>query len=397
MDDQPPTRFPALRPRPLLMAAALLSVWQLWLLARFYRLFIYDEPAGRIWGVADDVYISAAFGRTLVAGQGFLWYPGAPHVEGVTNPLWCMWIGALHWLPGVADANIGLCIVISNAVLLSLFALLFCGSLWHTPIAPPAPAERSASLMAALPVVLCLPCLSLPYWSAEGFEVTLIACLAFAMLWLSSLPETTCRTLAISALLGAGMVTRMDFVWVAIPAGLVQLTRPAPRARRWTLLAVPALVTTGAALLVRHSYFGDWFPNTYYLKATGWPLAQRWHADLQQNASLLQAAAAVWLPLLLPAVRRQLRGRASAVVGSWLAFTVTVLYSTQLGGDSWKLRMGYDRHTVVGGVLLFWGLAALVASCSARWYWRGCLLLWALALAAWPTLRAPRIASELRD
>ncbi len=55
------------------------------------------------------------------------------------------------------------------------------------------------------------------------------------------------------------------------------------------------------------------------------------------------------------------------------------------------------RHTVVGGVLLLWGLAALVASCSARWYWRSGLLLWAVGLAAWPALRAPRIAAELRD
>ncbi|HEX4352575.1 MAG TPA: hypothetical protein VHZ95_06670, partial [Polyangiales bacterium] len=73
--------------RRWLQASLLLALIQLWALARFYRRFIYDEASGRVFGLADDMYISACFGRSLFAGSGFIWYPGAPRVEGISNPL----------------------------------------------------------------------------------------------------------------------------------------------------------------------------------------------------------------------------------------------------------------------------------------------------------------------
>ena len=74
----------------------------------------------------------------------------------------------------------------------------------------------------------------------------------------------------------AGVVTRTDFVVVAFAAlawAAVAVRRELGR------VALPLL--GGAALAVvgtvsfRLSYYGDPLPNTYYLKLTGVPVAQR--------------------------------------------------------------------------------------------------------------------------
>ena len=44
----------------------------------------------------DDAMISMSYGRTMADGFGLVWFPGAPRVEGITNPLWTFLMADVH-------------------------------------------------------------------------------------------------------------------------------------------------------------------------------------------------------------------------------------------------------------------------------------------------------------
>jgi hypothetical protein len=85
--------------------------------------------------------------------------------------------------------------------------------------------------------------------------------------------------------------------------------------------------------LWRHHFYGEWLPNTYYLKATGWPLANRLVAGVRQG---FWTAAAFGFPFLL-GLMTLLRPKRwhLLVLGS---FAICVAYQVYIGGDAWPLN-----------------------------------------------------------
>lgn len=368
-----------------LLLAIPCCVWLL-SLVRFYRRFIYEEPNGTVWAIADDMYISACFGRSLFSGTGFLWYEGAPKVEGISNPLWAAVIGALHKLPGFSEDRLGLYVIGLNALFLICVVLLFARTA-RSALRVGQRVPRGSALIVSLAAILLLPwCWSLSYWSAEGFEVALLCLITYAGLSLALLPRTAASCLALGLVLAMGFATRMDFALLASAVVLVALShrRGSRMLLLWTALFSIALI--GALLAWRHDYYGDWLPNTYYLKTTGWRLSSRLQRGLRQNQALLLTAWLAYLPLLLPAVRRNLGARLPCVAAGLCAFGLAVLYSCYVGGDAWSLFAGYDRHTAAAAVLLCWSLCLLIAAAARTWHMRALCSVWCLLLVAAPVL-----------
>ena len=77
----------------------------------------YTTPFGNTWGVADDVYITADFARTLAHGGGPVWYEGAPRVEGFSSPLWVLVLSVLHLNPAFSEDALGLHVLAVNLVI----------------------------------------------------------------------------------------------------------------------------------------------------------------------------------------------------------------------------------------------------------------------------------------
>jgi arabinofuranosyltransferase len=377
-----------------IVVLAVPAVLWVWAMARFYRRFVYHDAQGTVWGLADDVYISACFGRSLVSGDGFVWYAGAPRVEGISNPLWSVVIGALHKLPGFTEDRLGLFVICLNGVVLAAIVLVFARATIE------AMEERSKSvpvrLWACAGATVFLPCsLALSYWSAEGFEVAFLALVTFVAILCALRPRTRTTCMVLGLLMLAGIATRMDFVVLAAPV-LVVATAHSRGSRvllAWT--AVVAVLGILLLFLARRSYYGDWLPNTYYLKTTGWKLSARLQRGLDQNRRLLILAVVAWLPLLLPIVRRSLGNALPYAAAGWLAFGATVAYSTYVGGDAWRLFAGYDRHTVVGGVLLAWGNSVLFGA-ARQASTRFAFAVWGVVLGASATL-AQDGSKQLQD
>ena len=354
-------------------------------LVRFYRRFIYSDASGTLWGLSDDMYISACFGRSLFSGAGFVWYEGAPKVEGISNPLWSVVLGALHRLPGFSEERLGLFVLSINALLLAALVILFARTAQRALGLRGGGMSRATLYALSFATVLLLPwCWGLAYWSAEGFEVALLAVLTFVGFNLALMPRTVWRCLLLGLVLVLGFATRMDFVILATAVLAVALGHNHGSRRQLLWTAAVGLLLAAALLVLRHEYYGDYLPNTYYLKTTGWRLASRLHRGLRQNHALLLSGGLAFWPLIIPAVRHNLGGTLPAVVSGLLGFGLAVLYSSYVGGDAWSLFAGYDRHTAAAAVLLCWSFALLISGAARTWYMRSLCSLWCLLLLAAP-------------
>jgi hypothetical protein len=345
----------------------------------------------RVWAVSDDIYISACYARSLAEGFGPVWYPGAPRVEGITNPLWTALLALAHALPFFREGQLGLYVFGLNAVLLvALGGLLW--SVWRK-LAPEEP--RSSQDLAALALLLPLP--SLVYWMAGGFEVGLVAVLGLAGLRLALAEAPSSRAVAaIGFFAGLAFWTRMDGV-LYVAAAYILL---ASNRRCWNGRSIAGAVAIPVAMMAalffaRRFYYGEWLPNTYELKIAGWPVAERWAAGARQNAAILRLLPLLLIPPLIAGMLPVWRGAMRPYVAGALTFALVVLYSTHNGGDAWSTRFGYDRFAAAGTPFLATALAALVAQTPRRPGALATALVGALILALAPVLGDGRLKDDL--
>ena len=68
-----------------------------WIAVAAVLVFLAQASLSWSW-VIDDAGISLAYSRTLAAGEGLRAQPGAPPVEGFSNPLWVLGFALLYGL-----------------------------------------------------------------------------------------------------------------------------------------------------------------------------------------------------------------------------------------------------------------------------------------------------------
>ena len=210
--------------------------------------------------------------------------------------------------------------------------------------------------------LLLLCCISLHHWTAGGFETGLTALLPLAAFALVGGPESKRRATGIGLLLGAAFWSRMDSTLLCWPLLFLMWIEPRWRPH-WLRTAGLWLVAALLLFVARRAYFGEWLPNTYYLKATGWALQARLPQGYFQNKPALLCLLIGVIPLTLLLIRSVPR-RKSEILALLVAHAGTLFYSTWLGGDfSWE-RFGYDRFTGTSSLFLACALTRLVAETS---------------------------------
>jgi len=315
----------------------------------------------RWFPLADDQMVSMRYAKHLAEGRGLTWnaipVPDdvAGPVEGFSNPLWTGVMALVH-LTGLPAPLLGL--VVKLLALLCLAANLGVVRHLARAVAPGRPvAEWAAVALTALSAPLL-------YWAVMGFEVALLVLLVDLALqgvvrWR---PEDGWRGLvAPSAWLALAVWVRLDAaVVVAVVAAYVSW-----RARdQEVLLGLVPLLVVGASLglqtVARVACFGEWLPNTYTLKMTGYP------ALLRMASGAIWLGLAAWGPGLLvelPALGLAAwRGdaRVRLLVGLVAA---QAAYSVWVGGDAWEENALANRFVSVGlpafAVVIGWALARL--------------------------------------
>jgi hypothetical protein len=236
---------------------------------------------------------------------------------------------------------------------------------------------------------------ALCYWAAEGFEVVLVGVLSLAGFRIASARPLTRRgAAAFGILFGVAVLTRMDAViyWVGSILLVVYKARR-QRVLGWLALSAALAGTLIAGHLIwRYAYYGEWLPNTYFLKATNWALSDRLEMGLGRDKTLFPAAVLACGLLAIPGLRRALSGRCLVVGACFATFALSVVYSVQNGGDTWRLIAGHDRYTVIGSLFLMLGLAIIVTSAQLGRAW---LVITAIACALLATDPATRPATAV--
>ena len=317
--------------------------------AAFFGVFVFRARAV-VDGVTyfplfDDAMVSMRYARNLASGDGLVWNPGEVPVEGFTNPLWTLWMALLH-LTGVPEAKVGLLVALTSAALLLVQLALVRRVAHETAESSPAAADAAVILVA-----LFYP---MAFWSLRGMEVGALSCAVVgATLLALRLREewTPRRALALAALLGAIPLIRMDG---ALPAAIVAAFAAgwaAPGRRRRAALVLGGAIVASLALqtAARLAYYGDALPNTYYLKMTGVPLAER----LAQGLFVLRQDVLheLWPLLLLAALAGPRSARHPRTLLIVLALG-QLAYSVWVGGDAWEWMRHANRYVTVAAPAL---------------------------------------------
>ncbi len=325
----------------------------------------------RYFSLFDDAMVSMRYARNLASGNGLVWNAGGERVEGFTTPLWTLYMAVLHLLP-IPAAKISLLVQITGAL------CLFVNLLIVTQIARVvAGGDPRITVGSVLLVAFCYP---LNNWALQGMEVGLLA-LAISTATLVSLKGLESGRVSrwLYVLLGLLTLIRMDAGLVAF-AILVFLAVVQPSERRRHL--VEGFGCVGVVLIAqtvaRWSYYGDFVPNTYYLKMTSFPVLERigygfqvlWGRLVQLN----------WFLCLFPFLGVAMHRRRDLILLTWLILC-QVAFSVYVGGDAWEW-LGTNRYLAVVIPLFFVLFAYSLVSIldrAARFLRRPSPAAWAVA------------------
>jgi hypothetical protein len=199
----------------------------------------------------DDAFIGFRYVQNVVAGRGFVFNPGEPPIEGVTNIGWLLLlVPASHFAaPHLVGKAIGVAMTVASlALLAAMIRALAAGD---------APLRHRAIF--ALPIVLAALCFEATYFSAAGMETGLLAALLLAMTLLAGRARAS---LALGGLAGLAFVARPEAALV-LPLFAV-LARSRKSMLALALFAIVAAMVTA----LRYAAFGEVLPNTALAKPT---------------------------------------------------------------------------------------------------------------------------------
>lgn len=301
---------------PLAFAAALLSAWTIAWIAGGYSARIDGE---RYFWLADDPMISLRYARNLARGLGLVWNPGE-RVEGYSNFLWTVLMAPFQLLP-ISDSKQALPPLIANL----LFALAGLALLQR--IARRLHADPTFS---AVIVLMCAVNGTVFEWMIRGFETPLLISLlllAFERV-LSDLEDGRSRLTTYLAIMLPSLVRLDALLLSGLMAAWAMLN--SRHRRQATLFFLLSLSIPLGHTLFRVVYYGDWLPNTAYLKAFGWS------GKTKRGIRYVFAFCATYPLLVLAAGAAMLWSRRAAARAAAAACVLLGFYVAYVGGDFFK-------------------------------------------------------------
>jgi hypothetical protein len=309
----------------------------------------------RYFSLFDDAMISMRYAKNFAAGHGLVWNPGGERVEGFTNPLWTLYMAALHLIP-LATTKISLLVQASAAVFL-LLNLLVVKKLSKFV----SDSNGFVIITAALLTAFYLP---LNNWGIQGMEVCVLALiLSLATLQAAKCVRAQSFSPAPYILLGLSIFIRTD---MAVPfVGMMLYLAASVRSERGRNIAW-GVAFLGGCLVVQTAsrmwYYGDALPNSYYVKLTGYPALLRWTRGLYVTLVFLWRSNFLIFALPL-AVILVLKNRVLGLLG-WV-LGIQLLYSVYVGGDAWESWGGANRYVCIAMPVFFVLLSESLARVGA--------------------------------
>ena len=280
----------------------------------------------RFYFISDDGYICFRYAENAASGLGLV-YNAGERVEGYTQFLWVLALAAgtrLGLDPELVGSSLGIASGLGLlAAMLLLGRRLGIGPWWWPWVVPLALASNRTFGM----------------WCTSGLGTQFFACLVV----LSSLAfqrerrSASLRPIASSLLFALTTLARPEgglFFCVAAAIYAWDLFRARTRTLRsalwWT---IPYVLIVLAHVLWRWRYYGDWLPNTFYAKVSGfwWEQSSLYLQAFAREHKLLYLA-----PLAFFFFVRHTAGPVMTLFGlQIIAYTGYLIY---IGGDFFEFR-----------------------------------------------------------
>jgi hypothetical protein len=313
--------------------------------------FVVDGT--RYYVLFDDAMISMRYAYNLAHGNGLVWNVGE-RVQGFTNPLWVLYMAALHLLP-VPPAQLGLLVQLTGAALLA-------GSLYFVRRIVEQLTDDLFAMLAAVALTAFYGPLN--SYGLLGMEVSALALLLTAAVWMSLKNGTDRFSPWLYVLMALGTLLRSD---AAVPYVIILTAmcfiQKQHRCRHLAWGVGLLVLSLGGQGLASFLYYGHLLPNTYYLKVEGWPFALR----IMRGAYALVSFAyfSNWVLFLLPLVLLVFR-RDWKVTLPMAVIAGQLTYSVYIGGDAWEHHGGANRFVSIVMPVFFTLLAVTAEELRRR-------------------------------
>ncbi len=294
-----------------------------------------ENPWGsRRFTLFDDAMISMDYGRTLAKTGELVWFPGAPRVQGFTNPLWTLWMAFVH-LIGFEGSSAALIISLTGIVLIFasswiIFDLVLTYSEGN---------NRLIAVLAAGSLPFLYP---LTYWTLRGMEVGALTffCLLLLRATVNHIRDGRVR-ISFSMILPIvlGIATRFDFaIFCVVAVAALLLWGPAYiKMRLVALYGVIIVATTASVCLAQKLYWGSWLPNTYHLKMDGVSPIDRISRGLASSAKTSALFAIIAIAIISQLRSTEFQRRVVLIASAM--FLAMAAYAVYIGGDAWEGEM----------------------------------------------------------
>ena len=344
--------------------------------------------------VTDDAFISFVYSRNLAEHGELVFNPGMDPVEGYTNFLWTLVLGLLMLVglqPEVTSLVLGTGFALATLVVVQRTAAhIWQGPSWWDQVAP--------ALLALSAGYAC--------WSSGGLETQMFTFWIALAVHLYLVGDEDGRALRRAGpILALAAMTRPEGLMVAGLMGVHRVGVMLIRDRRWRpsrdeLLCLAYFLAVWAPWFAwRWWYYGYFFPNTYYVKASG-EASDAYFRELRaaglhyvwqflRHSGLLYAAPLALAGLVAAPLRsrRMQFGSLAALVGA-----VYLYYTVGVGGDFMGLHRFVMPLFPLGALAVVGGLRFLV-ELVPRWQrWSGPAL--AAALVAGFAVFQLRLTAE---
>jgi len=257
---------------------ALSVCFVIWSAAFIYQSSAIAMDGKRYFTLFDDAMISMRYAWNFSHGVGLVWNPGE-YIQGYSNLLMTllMSLSTLLFDKATAVLSIQICGIFF------MLAIAFTSMRIANHFSQGESEQRQSFIRAT--VFFCtLTYYPLIFWSLLGMETGLqtLLCLLGVLSSLNYVKHRQPRTmLFVSVFFGLAYLTRNDTLivaalsWLYILHGVVRSeARNTSIMHLWSGMGLYALFVIGQSVF-QYSYYGEPLPNTYYLKLTGMPLADR--------------------------------------------------------------------------------------------------------------------------
>lgn len=307
----------------------MLSLFFYYLLLIFRTSFVIDGE--RYFVLQDDEMISMRYAKNLINGNGLVWNK-EERVEGITNPLWTIYMALIHFFP-IPISKISFVIQFTGCLLLLLSFLL----LWKVSFL-----ITDSELISTISALLFGFYYPVVYWCIMGTEVSILIFInIYALLKILEIIRNDKNPIFLYIFLGLGTFVRMDYFLIYIGFFIfLIISQRKNRFRHFVSGIFLFIFFLTFQTILRFIYYRDIFPNTYYLKMTGFPVLFRITRGIFVYIKFLWSMNII-LVILAPFVLFFKRKKEIVLI-LWL-FILQSIYSIYVGGDIHEEYGGSNR------------------------------------------------------